>query len=315
VDALVVLSAPPLPGEVDAADVNAGALAAAADTGEKPVVATFVADPTARPPVGVPAYPSVEEAVRALSRVAAYADWRRLPAGDVPELSGIDEATARSAAADGDARRLLAAYGIEVVPSLRAADEDAAVEVAGRLGYPVAAKAAAPGLRHRPDLGAVRLDLDTPEDLRRAYREMAGAFGAEILLQRMVAPGVACVVETVEDPAFGPVVGFGLGGVATELLGDRAWRATPLTDRDAAALVDTPRAAPLLRGFRGAAPIDRGALMDLLLRVGRLVDEQPGVRSLSLNPVLARPDGLSVLHAAVAFGPPAARPDTGPRRL
>ncbi|HEX2355313.1 MAG TPA: acetate--CoA ligase family protein, partial [Micromonosporaceae bacterium] len=311
VDCLVVVHAPPLPGEVDAEDAFVDAVGGVA-TGEKPIVATFLA---ARPPVGVPSYPSVEEAVRALARVAAYADWRRRPAGEVPELPGIDPAAARSALSDGDALGPLAAYGIRVVPSLPAADEAAAVDAAALLGYPVALKAAAPGLRHRLDLGAVRLDLGTPEDLRRAYREVAAAFGAEVLLQRMVPPGVACVVEMVEDPAFGPVVGFGLGGVATELLADRAWRAAPLTDRDAAALVDAPRAAPLLRGFRGAAPVDRVALADLLLRVGRLVDEHPGVRSLSLNPVLARPDGLAVLHAAVEIGPAHARPDTGPRRL
>ncbi len=131
----------------------------------------------------------------------------------------------------------------------------------------------------------------------------------------MVPPGVACVVELVEDPAFGPVVGFGLGGVATELLGDRAWRAAPLTDRDAIALVDEPRAAPLLRGYRGAQAVDREALADLLLRVGRLADEQPRVRALTLNPVLARPDGLSVLHAVVHVGAPGNRPDKGPRHL
>jgi len=104
-------------------------------------------------------------------------------------------------------------------------------------------------------------------------------------------------------------------GVATELLDDRAWRAAPLTDRDAAELIDEPRAAPLLRGYRGTAPVDRPALTNLLLRVGRLADEQPRLRSLSLNPMLARPDGLSVLHAAVRIDTLAIRPDTGPRRL
>jgi acyl-CoA synthetase (NDP forming) len=119
----------------------------------------------------------------------------------------------------------------------------------------------------------------------------------------------------VEDRTFGPVVGFGLAGPAAELIGDRAWRAAPLTDLDAAALVDEPRAAPLLRGYRGAEPVDRTALADLLLRVGRLVDEHPEVRELTLNPVLARTTGWSVLHASVLIGEPAFRPDTGPRRL
>ncbi|MDG4818098.1 GNAT family N-acetyltransferase [Micromonospora sp. WMMD956] len=314
VDALVAVFAPPLPGQLtDTGADFAAALPGALDAG-KPVVATFLAG---RPPAGVPAYPSVEEAVRALARVAAYADWLRRPTGALPELPRIDPAAAAAALrADGaDPAGLLGAYGIDVVPSVRAGSADEAVAAAGALGCPVALKAAAPGLRHRLDLGAVRLDLADAAAVRRAYAEMSAVFGADVLVQAMVPPGVPCVVELVEDPAFGPVVGFGLGGVATELLGDRAWRAVPLTDVDAAELVDAPRAAPLLRGHRGAAPVDRAALAELLLRVGRLADEQPRVRSLTLNPVLARPDGISVLHATVGVGAAGARPDTGPRRL
>ncbi|WP_433688581.1 GNAT family N-acetyltransferase [Micromonospora carbonacea] len=314
VDALVAVFAPPLPGQLtDTGADFAAALPGALDAG-KPVVATFLAG---RVPAGVPAYPSVEEAVRALARVAAYADWLRRPPGALPELPRVDPAAAAAALrADGaDPAGLLGAYGIDVVPSVPAGSADEAVAAAGALGCPVALKAAAPGLRHRLDLGAVRLDLADAAAVRRAYAEMSTVFGADVLVQAMVPPGVPCVVELVEDPAFGPVVGFGLGGVATELLGDRAWRAVPLTDADAAELVDAPRAAPLLRGHRGAAPVDRAALAELLLRAGRLADEQPRVRSLTLNPVLARPDGISVLHATVGVGAAGARPDTGPRRL
>ncbi|MEV0940189.1 GNAT family N-acetyltransferase [Micromonospora wenchangensis] len=314
VDALVAVFAPPLPGQltVEEADVTA-ALPATLAAG-KPTVVTFLAG---RVPAGLPAYPSVEEAVRALGRVGRYAGWLRRDPGTVPELTGVDRDAGR-AALRGDAAdpvALLAAYGVEVVGSVPAGSVDEALAAADRCGWPVALKAAAPGLRHRLDLGAVRLDLADPVALRRAYADLAAGFGAQVLVQPMVPPGVACVVELREDPAFGPVVGFGLGGVATELLGDRAWRAVPLTDRDAAELVDEPRASPLLRGHRGAAPVDRAALVDLLLRVGRLADEQPRVRSLTLNPVLARPDGIAVLHAAVGVGTAGARPDTGPRRL
>ncbi|KKJ96017.1 bifunctional GNAT family N-acetyltransferase/acetate--CoA ligase family protein [Micromonospora sp. HK10] len=314
VDAVVALFAPPLPGQLTDPEADfTAALPDAAAVG-KPVVATFLAG---RVPAGVPAYPSVEEAVRALARVSRYADWLRRPPGVLPELDRVDRAAGQAALrADGaDPAALLRAYGIDVVESVPAGSADEALAAAERLGWPVALKAAAPGLRHRLDLGAVRLDLADPVALRRAYAEMAPLFGADVLVQPMVPPGVACVVELVEDPAFGPVVGFGLGGVATELLGDRAWRAVPLTDRDAAELVDEPRAAPLLRGHRGAAPVDRSALVELLLRVGRLADEQPRVRSLTLNPVLARPDGFAVLHATVRTGAEAPRPDTGPRRL
>ncbi len=310
VDALVVVFAPPLPGQLADSDADfATALGSVARAGEKPAVATFL---VGRLPAGVPAYPSVEEAVRALGRVAGYADWLRRPPGSVPVLSDVDVDAARSAAS-GTA--ILSAYGIRVVPSADAATVDEVLAAADRFGYPVAVKAAGGALRHRIDLGAVRLGVPDEVTLRRAYAELASTFGSRVLLQPMVRPGVACTVEMVEDPAFGPVIGFGLGGVASELLGDRAWRAAPLTDRAAAALVDEPRAAPLLNGYRGATPVDREALIELLVRVGRLVDEHPRIRSLSLNPVLARPDGLSVLHAAVELGPAVPRPDTGPRRL
>ncbi len=307
VDALVVVFAPPLPGQLPDEDADfAAALGGVALAGEKPTVATFL---LGQSPPRVPAYPSVEEAVRALGRVAAYADWLRLPPGKLPDLD------VAPVTVDVPPSELLAAYGIDVVPSLGAATVEDALAAAKTLGYPVALKAAGGALRHRIDLGAVRLALADDDDLRTAYAELRAAFGPDVLVQTMVAPGVPCTVEVVEDPAFGPVVGFGLGGVASELLGDLAWRAAPLTDRAAAALVDEPRAAPLLHGYRGSAPVDRNALVDLLLRVGRLADDHPRLRALSLNPVLARPDGCSVLHASVEIGTSTARRDSGPRRL
>ncbi len=314
VDALVAVFAPPLPGQLPDAETDLTSALPAVLAGGKPTVTTFLAG---RAPSGVPAYSSVEEAVRALGQVTAYAGWLRRPTGTHPELADVDGDAAQAALRPEtfDPVGLLAAYGINVVESVLVASEQEAVAAARKLGYPVAIKAAAPGLRHRLDLGAVRLDLPDKARVRRAYVTMAAEFGADVLVQPMVPAGVACVVELVEDPAFGPVVGFGVGGVATELLGDRAWRAVPLTDRDAAELVDEPRAAPLLRGHRGAAPVDRKALAELLLRVGRLADEQPRARTLTLNPVLARPDGVSVLHATVRLGSATVRPDTGPRRL
>lgn len=315
VDALVVVFAPPLPGQLADEDADfTSALASVALAGDKPTVATLL---VGQPPAGVPTYPSVEESVRALARVADYADWLREPPGSVPQLAGIDPAAAAAVLASEpvDPAALLAAYGVEVLGSVPAVSVDQALAAASELGFPVVLKAADDGLRHRLDLGAVRLDLADERAVAQAYQEVSAQFGQKVLVQRMVAPGVACVVELVTDPTFGPVVGFGLGGVATDLLGDRAWRAAPLTDRDAAELVDEPRAAPLLGGYRGAGTVDRDALADLLVRIGRLADEQPRVHRLRLNPVLARPDGLAVLHASVQVGESEVRPDTGPRRL
>ncbi|HEV7899248.1 MAG TPA: acetate--CoA ligase family protein, partial [Planosporangium sp.] len=328
-----VAYAPALAEERDAAAAVAGGVQAAAAGSDKPVLAVFPSDPAwvsqRCGPGAVPTYPGVEEAVRALGRAAAYAAWRREPSGVVPELTDVDTGRARLIVAElaaagksrlgdlGEVDELLACYGIDVVPSRACAGPaEAVAAVAAEIGFPVAMKVAGSPWRHRIDLGAVRLDLADAGDVVRAYDELQRLFGTgvEVVVQSMVAPGVGCVVEAGEDPAFGPVVGFGLGGVASELIGDQAWRPVPLTDRDAVRLVRAPRAAPLLTGYRGGAPVDLDALAELVLRVGRLADEHPQLHRLELNPVLARPDGLSVLHVNVQLGTPTARPDTGPRR-
>jgi acyl-CoA synthetase (NDP forming)/RimJ/RimL family protein N-acetyltransferase len=315
-DALVVAFAPPLPSEQLPGDPEgfAAAVASTAGTG-KPVVATSLGG--ALPP-GVPGYPSVEEGVRALARVARYAAWRRTPTGTVPELSGVDEdAAAAAVARRASAPELLACYGIEVLREETVSGARAAVAAAGRLGYPVVLKIAEPRLRHRLDLGAVRLGLADAGDVRHARVELGKLFGREqkLIVQSQVPPGISCIVELTEDAAFGPVVGFGPGGVTGELLGDMAWRAAPLTDLDAQSLVREPQAAPLLFGHRGGTPVAVDALTDLLHRVAALGDAHPEVRRLRLNPVLARPDGLTVLHASLEYGPVTGRPDSGPRQL
>jgi len=110
-------------------------------------------------------------------------------------------------------------------------------------------------------------------------------------------------------------VSFGVSGVATDLLGDHAFRILPLSDLDAAELVRTVRAAPLLFGYRGTEPVDVAALEQLLLRVGRLADDLPEVAELELNPVIVAPSGTSVLRATARIAVPTARLDAGPRRM
>ncbi|WOI62067.1 bifunctional acetate--CoA ligase family protein/GNAT family N-acetyltransferase [Streptomyces fradiae] len=221
--------------------------------------------------------------------------------------------------APDDARELLARYGIAVRPVLPAPDPDTAVRAAARLGYPVALKTTAPHLRHRPDLGGVRLDLATEQQLRTAYAELTETLGrpAELrpVVQAMVPRGVDTVVRAALDPAVGAVLSFGLAGAPSELLGDTAHRLVPATDRDVAEQIRAIRTAPLLFGWRGSAPVDTAALEELLLRVSRLVDDHPEVVAVALEPVVVAPRGLAVLDATVRLAPPAARTDLGPRRL
>lgn len=311
-DSLLVVVAPPLPTgamtlSAEGMAPYAAVVAEAAGRFEKPIVSTFLYGTA---PASVPDYPSIEEAVRALARVSRRATWLREPEGVIPP------SPASAPVSPTTLDEALAAYGIDTVPHLRARGVAAVLDAFGRFGgAPVALKVVE--RPHRIDLGAVRLDVDDAAQLRRAYLDLAALFGddVEVFVQPMVPPGVSCVVELVDDPAFGPVVGFGLGGVVADLVGDRAWRAAPLTDRDAFDLVRTPRAADLLTGAAGGTPVLMSALEDLLLRVGHLADEVPQVRRLTLNPVLARPDGCAVLHAWGELTEPSPRPDTGPRLL
>ncbi|MFE4915037.1 GNAT family N-acetyltransferase [Streptomyces sp. NPDC056652] len=286
----------------------------------------------------IPAYPAAERAVRALAEAVRYAQWRRQSAepGKVPEY--LDDAIDESAAAaliarllgdapdphgvplgGADTRELLGLYGIPVRPTLPAPGPDDAVAAAHRLGYPVALKTTAPHLRHRSDLGGVRLDLADEAQLRLAHRELTESLGgpAELrpVVQAMAPRGVDTVVRAAIDAAAGAVLSFGLAGAPSELLGDLAHRLVPATDRDVAEQIRSIRSAPLLFGWRGSTPVDTLALEELLLRVSRLVDDHPEIVSVTLEPVVVATRGLTVLGANVRLAPAPARDDLGPRSL
>jgi acyl-CoA synthetase (NDP forming) len=281
----------------------------------------------------IPAYPAAERAVRALAEAVNYAQWRLDAAepGKVPEYEDIDEKGAARLIDDllargegltlggDDTAALLGRYGIDVHRALPAPTADDAVTAARAIGYPVALKTTAPHLRHRADLGGVRLDVADEEQLRRAYAELTELFGPPTVLrpvvQGMAPRGVDTVVRAVIDPAAGAVLSFGLSGAASELLGDTAHRLIPVTGRDAASLVRSIRTAPLLFGWRGSAPVDTAALEELMLRVSRLVDDHPEVVAVSLEPVVVAPAGLSVLGATVRLARAPLRDDLGPRTL
>ncbi|MFE1073859.1 GNAT family N-acetyltransferase [Streptomyces sp. NPDC058783] len=330
-------TAPGAPSEAVPSSPVQGAAGAAPHAASGGASAASPPSPSVVPaPAGahlIPAYPAAERAVRALGEAVAYAQWRREAAdpGKVPEYEDIDEKGAAEQIAgllargqgltlgDRETCDLLGRYGVHVHRALPAPTPDDAAAAARTLGYPVALKATAPHLRHRADLGGVRLDLADEEQLRRAYAELTELFGkpAELrpVVQGMAPRGVDTVVRAVIDPAAGAVLSFGLAGAATQLLGDMAHRLIPVTDRDATSLIRSIRTAPLLFGWRGSAPVDSAALEELLLRVSRLVDDHPEVVAVTLEPVVVAPHGLSVLGASVRLAPPPARDDLGPRTM
>jgi acyl-CoA synthetase (NDP forming) len=346
VDALVVVFVPPL---AMSGAAHAQALREAVAGLDKPVVTTFLgaqglSEGLALPGPGgfpgrgsVPSYPTPERAVAALGRVTRYMRWRTAPVGEYVRPAGIDVQGARALVenaltrgtdgppgtpppgtllSDDERVALLRCYGIDMLAYRRAASPAATVEAARELGFPVAVKAVAESWRHRADGAGVRLNVVTHQGARQAFTDLARASGREeVYVQRMAPPGTACTFGVVDDPSFGSLLSFGLSGMASELLGDRAYRVLPLSTVDAADLVRAPRAAPLLSGYRGAAPAKLEALEDIALRLSRLAADLPEVRSLVLDPVLAGPDGVAVSGARIVLGPPPTRENAGPRRL
>jgi acyl-CoA synthetase (NDP forming) len=267
----------------------------------------------------LPVYSYPENAARALSHAASYREWRDSQQGRVPELPGVDSAGARALVsafltdqpdggwlATADAVSLLNCYRIAMVTTRPVSDRAAAVAVASELGGHVVLKADVAGLVHKSDAGAVKLDLRTSDEVADAYTELVTTFGARlqrVLMQPMLADGVETLIGVVQEPVFGPLVVFGLGGVATDVLGDRAARLAPLTDDDAGQMIRGLRAAPLLFGHRGAPAVDTTALAGQLLRVSRLADDLPEVAELDLNPVIARPDGAHAVDTRIRLAP------------
>ncbi|HEX6057304.1 MAG TPA: bifunctional GNAT family N-acetyltransferase/acetate--CoA ligase family protein [Intrasporangium sp.] len=309
---------------------------------DKPCVATFLgmrgvdggmrytaADGQER---SVPSYSMPEDGIRALRSVTTYAQWRAKDRGVPVAPVGIDRARA-DALLDGwleaipegraltreETRELLGTYGIRPWPAIEVSDVEEAVAAADELTYPVILKSTSPVVRHQPGLVGVRADLGDADAVRDAHASLTERLGPlradRFVVQRMAVPGVSCVLKATEDPLFGPVVSFSVAGPPTELLGDIAHRIPPLTDVDVADLINGVRAAPLLSGHRGAAPVHRAALADLIARLSVLTDDLPGLASIELNPVNAWTGGADVLGAEVVISHALVRKDTGRRSL
>lgn len=272
-----------------------------------------------RPGPTVPLFSAPEPAARALARAAQYAEWRRRPPGTVPELAGFDAVTAGAlvdrylAEVPGggwlppDAvTAVLGAAGIPVVATAEVTSGAEAARVAEEMGFPAVLKAAGPDIVHKSDLGGVRLELGSAAEVASAYEDLAAGIGARMtgaVVQPMAAPGVETIVGVVQDPMFGPLVMFGLGGTATELLGDQAFRILPVTDQDAAEMVRSLRSSPLLFGYRGAPMVAVAALEDVLQRVARLAGAVPALAELDINPLRVSPDGALAVDARLRVAP------------
>ena len=191
------------------------------------------------------------------------------------------------------------AYGIAVPGEGLATSPAEAVELAGRIGFPVVMKIVSPDILHKTEAGGVLVGLDSQQKVEEGYRtilENAKRYNAkaEILgvqVQKMIGGGQEVIIGAVTDPSFGKLVAFGLGGVLVEVLKDITFRMAPASEQDALGMLDGIAAAQVLKGVRGAEPVDRAALASMIQRVSQLVTDFPEIAELDLNPVFASPSG------------------------
>jgi acyl-CoA synthetase (NDP forming) len=224
----------------------------------------------------VPAYAYAESAVRALGHAARYGTWRATPPGRVPDLDGLSRERASELVASvlADPPRggwlaldptveLLGCYGVPLADSIGVVTEDAASAAAARFGGPVTLRADVPGLVRTSEAGDVLTDLRGGAEVRRGFRSLKEIFGdrlAGVIVQPVIAGGVEVRISVLHEQVVGPLVLFGLGGAADDVLAGRAARLAPLTDADADDLIRSAGAAPRLLGLRGVPAADLVAL-------------------------------------------------------
>jgi acyl-CoA synthetase (NDP forming) len=210
-----------------------------------------------------------------------------------------------------DAQALLKAGGVTVAEARLARTPNEAAQFAAEIGFPVALKADGPTLVHKTEIGGVKLGVASAQAVREGYADLATRLGDRlegVLVQKMVTGGIEMVIGGMNDPSFGPLVMAGTGGIFVELVGDTVFRMCPLTEADADSIVQEMKGKVLLRGYRGAPPVDEAAFKGMLLAVSQLVDACPEIQEMDINPVMVLAQGAVAADARVRIGPPAPEP-------
>jgi len=271
----------------------------------------------------VPCFTFPESTATALASAYEHGEWLKRPKGIIPELGGIDKKKAKQIVESALERRtvqpswldatsiieLLDSYVIRGAQSKLAGTAEEAGKAAKEIGFPVAAKLLSTTIAHKTEVGGVMLDLRTQRQVERSFtqiKERLASAGKEdemlgVLVQKMVPQGIEVIVGVTQDPSFGPLMMFGMGGIYAELFKDTTFRIHPLTNIDAHEMVRSVKAHQLLEGWRGSKPSDIKALEELLLRISAMVEDLPQIAELDLNPVkvLERNKGYVVVDARV----------------
>jgi acyl-CoA synthetase (NDP forming) len=221
----------------------------------------------------------------------------------------IDRAKAggRKVLTEVESKDILEEAGIPTARARLATTADEAVTAAKEMGFPVVLKIVSPDITHKSDIGGVKLNLGTPDEVRAAFDEIiAAAKKAQpdaaiegVSVQKMARPGIEVIMGMSQDAQFGPVLMFGLGGILVEVLKDVSFRLVPITPRDARQMIQEIKGRPLLEGYRGQEPADVEALEKLLLRLSDFIEKHPEIAELDLNPIFAYKDGAVAVDARI----------------
>ncbi len=325
IDALIVSYIPTTPGS-ERTMAEAIRDAAAEYHGDKTLLSVFMsagnaAELLSDERIKVPSYRFPEAAAAALSRVVRHGEWLARPEGTVPVFDDAKPEVARSIAQkaaerlgdDGgwlepaEVEELLCAFGLCLPASAAVTSASEAVEFAKKLKGPVAMKLQAPSALHKSDIGGVALGIEGDKAVRDTFKHLMSLTddATGVLVQEMVEGGLEVLVGMTEDPAFGPLMVFGMGGVLVELVGDVAFRINPVTDLEAKEMVRSIKSAKLLDGYRSTPPADVDALEQVILRVSALAEAVPEISEMDLNPVkvLTPGNGVALVDARIRIKP------------
>jgi acetyl coenzyme A synthetase (ADP forming)-like protein len=330
VDAAIAAFVPPL--RVRQQDVARSIVAARVTMPEKPMLAVLMGRaglPEGRADLGragIPAYIFPEAAARALAGMYRHRRWLERPIGAVRSYDVDRPAVARiiaraiEAGADylerADVLAILDAYGIATLVSAHAATAEDATAAAQSLGLPVVLKIDSPDIVHKTDVGGVMLDVRSANDVRAAFTGMIARVRERmpdaqingVVVERYVSGGRETIIGMSQDPSFGPVIMFGLGGIYVEAIQDVAFCVQPVSDIDAHEMVRSIRGVKLLTGIRGEAPSDMDAIEDAIQRVSQLVGDNPAIIEMDINPFLALETGGIAVDARIRISGAALEP-------
>jgi len=197
--------------------------------------------------------------------------------------------------------------GIPVIETKLAKTLKEAVAISQKMGFPIALKIASPDIVHKSDSGGVKLSLQNVAEVKAAFKEIVD--GAQkinpsasiegVSVQKMAKPGTEVIVCTSKDPQFGPVIMFGLGGIFVEVLKDVSFRIIPLSKKDALEMIEEIKGYPVLKGYRGKEPADISALVEIILKISKVMEQNPEIKELELNPILAYKKGAMAVDARI----------------